>query len=249
MKARENPQSPPVGVYAMMAGAGTHGVLLLKLSGVYRQIPNLITIARLLLTVVFFALLHINDRENFRQAMWIAFAVFLVAALTDMLDGYLARKWRVESAFGRVVDPFVDKIMICGAFIFFASDDFINVPTRDFLRNAATQSSQIVSQLPTSIHLTGVAPWMVVVLIGREFLITGIRGLAESKGVDFRADWAGKIKMVTQSFAVGAILVDLANGQPVWIQWTRDILIWTTLVVTILSSISYIIRARRIIHD
>ena len=69
----------------MMAGERTHCVLLLKLSGVYRQIPNLITIARLLLTVVFFALLHTNDRENFKQAMWIAFAVFVVAALTDTL--------------------------------------------------------------------------------------------------------------------------------------------------------------------
>ena len=208
---------------------------------VYRQIPNLITVLRLVLTVFFFALLHINDQDTFQRAMWIAFVVFLVAALTDTLDGYLARKWKVESAFGRVVDPFVDKIMICGAFIFFASDDFINI---------ATQKEFLSSITATGSVATGVRPWMAVVLIGREFLITGIRGLAESKGIDFRADWAGKIKMLAQSFAVGAVLVDLAVlGQTPWIHVTRNALIWLTLVVTILSSISYIIRARRIIHD
>ena len=163
-----------------------------RVSSLYRHIPNLITLARLALTVVFFFLLNIHEAspgqlpsEAFTRQMWIAFTCFVVAALTDIVDGYLARRWKVESAFGRVVDPFVDKILICGAFIFFSSDDFINVV-----------------QLKDP-HLTGIHPWMAVVLIAREFLITSIRGLAESQGINFRADWAGKIKMFTQSFAIG----------------------------------------------
>src|SRR4051812_24365877 len=144
------------------------------MSAMYRQVPNLITLARLALTVVFFLLLNINRVDDFSRQMWIAFGVFLVAVLTDILDGYLARAWKVESSFGRVVDPFVDKILICGAFIFFASDEFIN------------------GGMKLGANATGVHPWMAVVLIAREFLITSIRGLAESKGIDFRADWAGK---------------------------------------------------------
>ncbi len=200
----------------------------------YRQIPNLITIARLILTVIFFVLLNWHTPETFIQNMWIAFYVFLLAVGTDWLDGYLARHWKVESVFGRVVDPFVDKIMICGAFVFFASGIIID------------QSHTVNPEG----NATGVQPWMAVVLIGREFLVTGIRGLAESKGIDFRADWAGKIKMIVQCIAVGAIIVDVIKfGEVPWIHITRDISIWVTLIATVLSSLGYIVRARRLIRE
>lgn len=208
----------------------------------YRHVPNLITIARLVLTVVFFALLNVHQSDTFVRQMWVCFVVFIIATLTDALDGYLARHWKVESAFGRVVDPFVDKILVCGAFVFFSSTNFITAAEISELRQGAAITS-----------ITGVAPWMVVLLIGREFLITGLRGLAESKGIDFRADWAGKIKMFVQSFAIGAILVDVATayhaGPVGWIHLTRDISIWATLIVTVLSATGYVIRARRVIHE
>lgn len=201
----------------------------------YRHVPNLITIARLVLTVLFFWILNDNDQATFSRQMWIAFVVFVVATLTDILDGYLARKWKVESAFGRVVDPFVDKLLICGAFIFFSSNHFIDTAVR----------SEFLVRTPGSI--TGVFPWMVVVLIAREFLITSIRGLAEAQGIDFRADWAGKVKMFTQSVAAGAVLVYLADkGRAEWIRITRDVFIYTTVTVTVLSSLTYIVRAWRL---
>jgi CDP-diacylglycerol--glycerol-3-phosphate 3-phosphatidyltransferase len=204
----------------------------------YRHIPNLITLSRLVLTVLFFWILNDNDSLTFQRQMWTAFVVFVVAALTDILDGYLARKWKVESPFGRVVDPFVDKLLICGAFILFSSNHFIDLAVRaEFLKDPEKTTGSI----------TGVYPWMAVVLIAREFLITSIRGLAEAQGIDFRADWAGKIKMVTQSIAAGAVLVHLAiMGQAEWVRLTRDIMIYTTVVVTILSSITYIHRAWRL---
>lgn len=209
----------------------------------YRHVPNLITVLRLVLTVLFFFILNTNDVGNFQRQMWTGFVVFVVATLTDILDGYLARKWKVESAFGRVVDPFVDKILICGAFIFFSSNHFIDIAVRNKFPEFAATLTRPVAQ-PS---LTGVVPWMVVVLIAREFLITSIRGLAEAQGVDFRADWAGKVKMFTQSFAAGSVLVYLARqGQDEWVRITRDIAIWTTVIVTILSATTYIVRARRI---
>jgi CDP-diacylglycerol---glycerol-3-phosphate 3-phosphatidyltransferase len=207
----------------------------------YRHVPNLITIVRLLLTVVFFVILNTNRQDNFERQMWLGFVVFVVAGLTDILDGYLARKWKVESAFGRIVDPFADKILICGAFVFFSSNHFIDVAMRSkFPEYPLTPHTAAPS-------LTGVVPWMVVALLGREFLITSIRGLAEAQGGAFRADWAGKIKMFAQSFAVGAVMVDLAlKGQVPWVHWTRNVAIWVTVVVTILSATTYVLRAWRL---
>jgi CDP-diacylglycerol--glycerol-3-phosphate 3-phosphatidyltransferase len=208
----------------------------------YRHVPNLLTIARLVLAVAFFWILNDNDAESFTRQMWIAFGVFLIAVFTDILDGYLARAWKVESSFGRVVDPFVDKLLICGAFIFFSSNQFISGPARGIFSHVTGEAA--IAGMPAARTLTGVMPWMVVVLIAREFLITSIRGLAEAQGIDFRADWAGKIKMVTQSVAVGAVLVDLALTSRVgWMHVLRDVFIYTTVVVTILSSLTYIHRA------
>jgi len=208
-----------------------------------RHVPNLITILRLILTVIFFVILNYDSSDkptlaevesSFKLQMWLGFVVFIVATLTDILDGYLARKWKVESAFGRIVDPFVDKILICGAFIFFSSNHFLAAPVK-------------LAFFPKDQYVTGVAPWMVVVLIGREFLITSIRGLAEAQGINFKADWAGKVKMFTQSFAAGAVLVNLATvDRYQWIHVTRDVAILTTVVVTVLSSITYIYRAWQI---
>ena len=211
----------------------------------YRQIPNLITVGRLILTAAFFvALNQVPARGTFGQWMWVCFTVFVVAGLTDVLDGYLARSWKVESAFGRVVDPFVDKILICGAFVFLASPDFLG-PRAALLGTASSAAA-----------ITGIAPWMAVVLIAREFLVTGIRGLAESKGIDFRSQWTGKLKMFAQSFAVGAALGNLATAvhgghyQPItWILWSRNIAIWVTLFTTVLSALDYLVRSRKIMTD
>ena len=210
----------------------------------YRYIPNLITVSRLILTVLFFIAINVQtSAEEFLLMMWLAFVIFVLAVFSDALDGWLARHWKVETAFGRIVDPFADKILICGAFVFFSF--------RGIVPNGV--------QLPATMAgnaTTGIVPWMAVVLIAREFLITGIRGYAESRGIDFRAQWAGKIKMIAQCLAVGAVLLCLALG-PVfkasplfyYLLLARDAAIWVTVVVTVLSAIQYIIRARQLIHD
>ncbi|MBT6049481.1 MAG: CDP-diacylglycerol--glycerol-3-phosphate 3-phosphatidyltransferase, partial [Candidatus Scalindua sp.] len=132
------------------------------------NIPNRITLSRLFLAIVFFVLLtyrHFN----------ISFVIFLVAAATDWLDGYLARKWELSTDLGRLVDPFVDKVIICGTFIIFVNvaDDII-------------------------------APWMVITIVAREFLVSSIRGFSESKGIKFASNIWGKTKMFIQSWTICA---------------------------------------------
>src|SRR5688500_1321162 len=116
------------------AGGGRGGVVLpaggLSVQSgpiMFRHVPNALTGGRLLLAGVFFVMLAVYQYEG-RGDPWflnVAFIIYCVALFTDFLDGYLARKWRVEGAFGRVVDPFVDKVLVLGSFIFFAGKHFI----------------------------------------------------------------------------------------------------------------------------
>lgn len=207
----------------------------------HRHIPNLITIGRLVATALFFVVINIHPPNYAAVAwIWLALGLFIIAVASDILDGYLARAWKVESVFGRVVDPFADKILICGAFVFFSVPGWTAWP------------------IPAHVvHLhfspTGMTLWMAVVLIAREFLVTGIRSLAESRGIDFRAQWSGKVKMVVQCAAVIGVMVCLLLGyylppDPLkWLLYTRDIAIWLTLGITVLSAWQYISMARKLI--
>ena len=145
-----------------------------------RDSPNKISAARLLLSFVFFALLPL-------QLYWAALVVFVVAAGTDWVDGWYARKYNMVTKLGRVLDPFCDKILICGAYILLAveMDDLF----------------------PWYAKIAG---WMAVVVVGRELLVTVLRSMIEGAGGDFSAKWAGKLKMGFQCVAVGACLVGLS---------------------------------------
>ena len=140
------------------------------------NVPNILTTARLVLAVVVFVLIPLD-------CFWPAFVVFVVAASTDWVDGYWARRYGQVTQVGRIYDPFVDKIIVCGAFIFLAAE-------------------------PDS----GIAAWMAVVVVAREMLVTALRGFIEQHGGDFSAKMSGKLKMVFQCIAVGASLVALRQG-------------------------------------
>lgn len=209
----------------------------------FRHVPNLLTGLRLVLAVVFFGMLSYYQYEG-RGDPWFlntAFVIYLIALITDYLDGYLARKWKVEGAFGRVVDPFVDKVLVLGSFIFFAGKNFI-VP--DPAAMPGTHSMVVKT-------ITGVAPFMVVILLGRELLVTSLRGLAESAGQKFGADMGGKVKMVFQSATILVILVYVnylprLGSAEYGFRIFRDFCIWGTVVITIVSSFGYISRATAI---
>ena len=206
----------------------------------FRHVPNALTAARLLLAAVFFAMLGYYQYEG-RGDPWLlnfAFLVYLIALVTDFLDGYLARRWKVEGAFGRVVDPFVDKVLVIGSFIFFAGKNFI-IPDPTSLHN------RFVVQT-----ITGVSPWMVVVILARELLVTSFRALSESSGQNFGAAFSGKVKMVAQSVTILAILIYVnylvllqKHGYETGARYFRNFCIGATLVITVFSGLLYVQRA------
>ncbi|MHC4235957.1 MAG: CDP-alcohol phosphatidyltransferase family protein, partial [Planctomycetota bacterium] len=177
------------------------------------NLPNQITMGRLVLAaVVFFILLAGYDQKSPRPlCLDVCFGIFVVAALTDALDGYLARKQDQVTSLGRVLDPFVDKVLICGAFVFFASQGFVD---------------------GNHVNVTGVKAWMVVVILGRELLVTELRGSTESRGEPYGALAFGKLKMIMQSVTAAVILFAVAHSDTIFgsrpFVVLKTVLIWLT---------------------
>src|SRR5688572_32154140 len=170
----------------------------------FRHVPNILTGSRLVLAAAFFVLLSFYQYEGAGDPRLImaAFFIYVIALITDYLDGYLARKWKVEGAFGRVVDPFADKILVLGSFIFFAGKNFIIPET---IEHPAAHPMWVKT-------ITGVAPAMVIVLLAGELLVTSLRGISEAAGQNFGAVWAGRFKRAFQSGTILAILVYVTFG-------------------------------------
>ncbi len=202
----------------------------------YRQVPNALTLARLVLTAAF--LLALNQYRYGNPAVHfylpIATVLFILAAATDAMDGYLARKWQVESVFGRIMDPFCDKILIIGAFIYLAGPRFV-IPSR------ADEFLNMVS---------GVYPWMVVVMLAREMLVTSVRGELEGQGIKFSANLWGKLKMILQSAVIPIVLIlvwlDPVREGMYWARTLRNTLVYATVIVTVISGVPYFISAARV---
>jgi CDP-diacylglycerol---glycerol-3-phosphate 3-phosphatidyltransferase len=176
------------------------------------NVPNQLTALRLVLSVVVFVLIPCRLYLS-------ATVVFLIAASTDWIDGYWARRYGQVTKVGRVFDPFVDKIIICGAFILLVAE-------------------------PRS----GIQGWMAVVVVGREMLVTALRGFIEQSGGDFSAQMAGKLKMVFQCVAVVASLLVLwhaADATPLWLTLTRDVAVWVAVLSTVYSGVGYVVAAAR----
>ena len=203
------------------------------------NLPNKLTLFRLALVPVFITFTIIDN-------MWMrlfALFIFITASLTDLYDGYFARKYGEVTDFGKFMDPLADKLLISAAFISFVDMKELNVPA-----------------------------WMVVLIIGREFLITGLRLLAASKGVVIPADRAGKFKTTSQLVSIITILVILCansilaryyhtrtwellliSGWPSilgnLLMWSSYWLVFTTTVLTLVSGLSYLYKNRHIFAD
>ena len=193
--------------------------------------PNRVTITRVLLIVPFVLLLLYQNRPGYDGlARYLAMAIFVAMALSDALDGYLARRYGLETSFGRFADPLVDKILICGALIFLV----IYLPGKPYMRADVEYA-----------NLTG---WMVVLVVAREFIVSALRGYAESRKIKFGAIWWGKRKMFIQSLTIAAILAHHA-----FFYNTKEfrigviVLIWLSVVVTLLSGLMYLYRARKLL--
>lgn len=168
-----------------------------------------------------------------------ALVLYILAGATDILDGYLARKLNLTSAFGRIVDPLVDKVLVVGAFAMLAGSNFFG------------GLSEIELALPawvTGRASSSVQPWMVVAIMAREFVVSGVRGYSESRGVKFPATYAGKLKMFIQSFAICMALHQVANlPTAAWAIYLKIGAVWAAVLVTVLSALIYSGKARRLL--
>jgi CDP-diacylglycerol--glycerol-3-phosphate 3-phosphatidyltransferase len=207
------------------------------------HVPNALTSLRVVVACVFFAALSgwsYGASPAARGAgpdalLLTAAGLFVLAAATDALDGYLARRWRVVSIFGRIMDPFADKLLVIGAFAYLAAPAFW-------------------VEWDGGRQVSGVQAWMVAVILARELLVTSIRGAMEGAGVAFSAEWSGKIKMILQSGVIPLVLVILATTpvMPPMPGGARpaagvavDVLVWVTVGVTAWSGLPYVLRAWR----
>jgi CDP-diacylglycerol--glycerol-3-phosphate 3-phosphatidyltransferase len=201
------------------------------------NVPNQLTIARLVLSVFCFVFLAFDWYLT-------ALVLFVIAAGTDWVDGFWARRYGQITQLGRIMDPFADKIIICGTFIFLAAvPPAVNGPTK----------------LPAS----EITAWMAVVVVAREILVTALRSFFEEHGTDFSAKWPGKWKMLLQCAAVAVSLAQLrhygfsSTNPPTWSEvppwWTVTLplrlLVWAAILMTIYSGWGYVQTALRLLSS
>lgn len=186
-----------------------------------RLIPNILTFGRLVLTIVFLVMIlyspHVAKKAVFLD---VAFVLFIVAGLTDIVDGIAARRFNVTSKFGRMVDPLVDKVLVCGTFICFA---LIGEP-------------KLFGFGPVTL---AAIQWSVAgILIAREAYVTALRHIAEARGVNFAATISGKVKMFLQSFTIGTVIIKMAHVQTAtWGYWFTTVTFVIMLTVTVISGL------------
>jgi CDP-diacylglycerol--glycerol-3-phosphate 3-phosphatidyltransferase len=186
-------------------------------------LANRVTTGRLVLSIVYFGLLAAWSPTGGGALMAAALGLFAVICFTDWLDGYLARTRGEETDFGRIADPFVDKVAVCGSLVFFLKIDLLEGI---------------------------VAAWMVVVVVAREFVVHGVRAVAEARGIKFGANLWGKLKMILQCAAVLAALLHCAGLHrlefyAIFLQATM----WLMLFSTVWSGAIYLVDARRVLME
>lgn len=174
------------------------------------NLPNKLTVLRVIMVpfFVFFMLTDVGGAAN----NWIALAIFVIASLTDMLDGKIARKYNLVTNFGKFMDPLADKLLVCSAMICL-------IPS---------------GKLPTAI---------VIVIIAREFIISGFRLVASDNGIVIAANYWGKFKTVSQMAMIIVLIADLGGV----FDLIGQILIWLALALTIISLIDYVWTNRQVL--
>jgi CDP-diacylglycerol--glycerol-3-phosphate 3-phosphatidyltransferase len=195
------------------------------------NLPNKLTVSRFGLTVVF--LWAMFSKFAFNDTLALVF--FCLAGITDFLDGRIARARKLITNFGILMDPLADKIMVCSAFI------------------ALVESTHLNPNAPVK-----VGAWMVVIIVGRELAITGLRLLAASKNIVLAAERYGKHKTISQIICLIALLVvDACDEWPATLRnlftpWTptfAEIMLWVTVVLTLASGLIYLWRNRALYLD
>ncbi|MGM0502934.1 MAG: CDP-diacylglycerol--glycerol-3-phosphate 3-phosphatidyltransferase [Bacillota bacterium] len=174
------------------------------------NLPNQITLLRIALIPIFMFFLLVDPIGGGR---YIAVIIFIIASITDAIDGYLARNRELVTNFGKFADPVADKLLISAALV-------------------------------ALVDLQQISAWPVMIILAREFTITGLRVLAASQGTVISASNLGKYKTNSQIFAIIFLILDLSLAVPV-----GQILLWIAVVLTVVSGADYLIKSRDVITD
>lgn len=174
------------------------------------NLPNKLTIFRVIL-IPFFVLFLLVDITAYDK--WIALAIFIIASLTDFLDGHIARKYHLVTNFGKFMDPLADKLLVCSALI-------------------------------CLIELDRIPSWIVIVIIAREFIISGFRLVASDNGVVIAASYWGKFKTTFQIVMICLMIADLSP-----LGLVTQIVMWIALALTVISLVDYLIKNKGVMQD
>lgn len=176
------------------------------------NLPNKLTVTRVILIPFFvFALLwQGGEIQSFR---YVAAAIFIIASLTDLLDGKIARKYHLVTNFGKFMDPLADKLLVCSALICLIE----------------------LGQLPA---------WMVIIIISREFIISGFRLVASDNGIVIAASYWGKFKTTFQMIAVILLIVNLPA-----LAFLTNLCVWVALVLTVVSLVDYLFKNHKVLTE
>ena len=176
------------------------------------NLPNKLTTLRVIMIpfFVFFLLWQNGENRTFRM---IALALFIIASLTDLLDGKIARKYNLVTNFGKFMDPLADKLLVCSALI-------------------------------CLIELNALPAWMVIIIISREFIISGFRLIASDNGVVIAASYWGKFKTTFQMVSVVLLILDIPA-----LAFVTTLCVWIALVLTIVSLVDYIYKNHKILTE
>ena len=176
------------------------------------NLPNKLTTLRVIMIPFFVFFLLWQNGENYTFRM-IALALFIIASLTDLLDGKIARKYNLVTNFGKFMDPLADKLLVCSALI-------------------------------CLIELNALPAWMVIIIISREFIISGFRLIASDNGVVIAASYWGKFKTTFQVVSVVLLILDIPA-----LAFVTTICVWIALVLTIVSLVDYIYKNHKILTE
>ena len=174
------------------------------------NLPNKLTMFRVILIPFFIVFLLV---PGIPAGTWIALALFIVASLTDLLDGKIARKYNLVTNFGKFMDPLADKLLVCSALI-------------------------------CLIELQRIPSWMVVVIMAREFTISGFRLVAADNGVVIAASYFGKFKTTFQMIAVCLLIADIEA-----LQMVTMVIVWIAVILTVVSLVDYLVKNKAVMKE
>lgn len=185
------------------------------------NLPNKLTIFRVILIVPFVIALLGGDAGWFGSNMLIpeivALAIFIIASLTDLIDGKIARKYNMVTNFGKFMDPLADKLLVSAALIALVA----------------------MGRIPA---------WVVIIIISREFIISGFRLVAADNRVVIAASYWGKFKTTFQMVMVCLMIIDLSWIWP-WMWIVTDVIMWIALILTVVSLVDYLVKNRGVMKE